>query len=245
MARNRYGNKKQKNQLELVAEEIANKIPNEYRHTQFQGGHAVDVKQKLYIRTQQIAIGIPMDEVVFSHFLTNILAVGIMPWDAIITTLSTYLPEARNSIHDKFLDGEEGTHLFMLDSDVLPPPSVIYRLLVHNKPLVGGWYVKKEKYHIKDVDGNDKVIQRPVVYDFNDKEEFVQRIAPGSGLESVAGAGAGCWMMSREVAEKIGRSPYGDGAGEDLILCRKLHEAGVERWIDWDIKCAHTGVFWV
>jgi len=59
----------------------------------------------------------------------------------------------------------------------------------------------------------------------------------------VDAAGAGCWLMHRDVAKAIGHSPYDmQTGGEDLSLCLKVHEAGFDTWIDWDIACAHAGV---
>jgi len=231
---------------EEVADKVADKIPADTKVTQFQGGHKVSQKSKLQLRTQQIAIGIPMDEVLFSQFFTNFLGIGVMPWDTLITTQSTYLPMARNQVHDQFLEEGGGTHLFMLDSDVLPPPGIILSLLKHDKHMVGGWYRKKEKFWVKTPDGQSTPIQRPVVYDLGDKGGFIQRIQPGQGFEKVAAAGAGCWLMSRELAEKLGESPYDmEGGGEDMNLCRRVTELGYDIYIDWSLPCAHMGVFWV
>jgi hypothetical protein len=237
---------------EQIAEDMAPKVPEGIFHSEYANGHAVDFKAKLQIRTQQIAIGIPMDELMFSKFLANFIGMNIMPWDSLITTQSTYLPEARNQIHDIFLEKAEGTHLLMLDSDVLPPPNYISRMLMHNKPMVSGYYRKKEKYPVKDKDGNITTIQRPVVYDYygvsKDKnhDEFIGRLNPGTGLERVDAAGAGCWLMRRDVAVAIGKSPYDmNRSGEDMTLCRKVTAAGFEMFVDWDAACAHAGVFFV
>lgn len=233
--------------LEAIAQRIADRVPAEVKHVTYDGGSRHEFREALQIRTQAIAIGIPFDELAFSQFTVNLLGLHLMPWDNPITTMSTYLPMARNQIHDIFIENkDQGTHLLMLDSDVLPPPDCINKLLMHKKPMVGGYYCKKEKYPIKQLDGTVTVVQRPVVYDYDkEKDGYVQRFAPGTGLERVGGAGAGCWLMSREVAEAIGKSPYGQDAGEDLILCDKVRQAGFELWIDWTVRCAHTGVFWV
>jgi hypothetical protein len=69
---------------------------------------------------------------------------------------------------------------------------------------------------------------------------------PGKGLEVVDGMGAGCWMIRRDVAEKIGESPFSlDFGGEDLTFCKTLNAAGYDVVVDWDIACAHSGVFFV
>ena len=233
--------------LEAVAEEFVDRVPAEIKHATYDGGSKHEFREALQVRTQAIAIGIPFDELSFSQFAVNLLGLHIMPWDMPITTMSTYLPMARNQIHDIFIENkDQGSHLLMLDSDVLAPPDIINTLLAHNKPIVGGYYCKKEKYPIKKPDGSIEIVQRPVVYDYSDeKSGFIQRVFPGTGLERVDGAGAGCWLMRRDVAEAIGKSPYGEDSGEDLVLCRKITEAGFEMWIDWSMACAHLGAFFV
>ena len=251
--RNRHGTKNGVS-VEDVWKDVARKVeetaPDETFHHHFDGGHAVEHRSNLIIRSQPIAIGLPMDELLFSKFMINFLGLNIMPWDPIITTASTYLPDARNQIHNIFLKNPDATHLLMLDSDVLPPPDFINRMLKHNKPVVGGYYCKKEKYPVKQTDGSIITVQRPVVYDYvglqDGKDIFSQRVFPGSGMERVDGAGAGSWLMRRDVAEALGESPYDmNSGGEDLKLCRKITEAGFEMFVDWNTPCAHCGVFFV
>lgn len=239
-------NRHAKKPFEDVVIAIENKVPKEVTHQHFDGGHKVEQETILKLRADQIAIGLPMDELMFSKFFVNYLGLNTMPWDVVITTQSTYLPDARNQVHNTFLSKDIGNYLLMLDSDVLPPPNFIDRLLSYHLPMVGGWYRKKERYGYKDLNGQVQVTQRPVVYDWDNG--FVQRIQPGTGLEKVAGAGAGAWLMSRAVAEALGESPYdmgGGKGGEDLMMCKKLLDLGIEMWIDWDLACAHCGVFHV
>lgn len=234
-----------------VARKTAEKVKGDIQHSHFDGGHAVEHHQQLIIRPQRIAVGLPMDELMFSQFFENYCGLNIQPWDIIITTRSTYLPDARNQIHNRFLDAKAGSHLLMLDSDVLPPPGFVDRMLKHDKPIVGGWYRKKEKYPVKDLDGKVTTVQRPIVYDFMHTDPsgidiFSQRVFPGKGLERVDGAGAGAWLMRRDVAEALGRSPYDmNSGGEDLKLCRRITQAGFDIFVDWDAACAHCGVFYV
>lgn len=232
--------------LVKIANELKELVPDQINHFSFDGGSAHEHKEYLKIRTQQIAVGLPMDELMFSQFLENLLGLHLMPWDNIIVTRSTYIPDARNRIHDIFIGQANGTHLLMLDSDVLPPPSFIETLLRHDKPMVGGWYKKKEKFGIKNANGEVQIIQRPVVYDYSvDDDGYIQRIAPGTGLEKVGGAGAGAWLMRRDLAEALGKSPYGQDMGEDLVLCDKIRALGVDMYIDWSMACAHVGAFFV
>jgi hypothetical protein len=190
------------------------------------------------IRTTPIMWGIPTDELGFSKFWTRFLrSANVMPWDGWAFSEGTYLEKARNKIHSEFVKHSTMPYLMMIDSDILFPPDMLERLLSHKLPIVGGWY--------KDKNAAD---HHPVIYDFVEDQGgvavFRHRTEPGTGLEKVDGMGAGCWLMSREVAEALGEEPYGKniaGGGEDMKLCRQLLELGIPLHVDWSINCAHLG----
>lgn len=223
-----------------VAKEIVDKgIDTPANHSHYNRGERVEKEIVLDIRPFPIAWGIPMDEILYAKFLPNLLGQIPMPWDAVLTTESTYLPSARNEIHRQFLK-TDCSYLMMLDSDILSPPGMVRRLLTHQKDLVGGWYKNK----------NLKAGPHPIVYDYVYENEegyfFRHRKEPGHGLERVDGMGAGCWLMSRELAEALGECPYSmHKATEDLNLSKKIIDLGFEMWVDWDLACAHMGVSWV
>jgi len=247
----RTDSKKYKHYDEIAAK-LKGKIPEEVTHTNYDGNTVSNFKRVLKIRTIPVAIGIPLDELMFSKFFTNYVTISVMPWDAILTTTSTLVQEARNTIHNLYRNESKAPYLFMLDSDVLPPPDIIERLMAHDKPVIGGYYRKKEKFPIKQLDGSIEMIQRPVVYDYSKYDEekkhhmYTQRISPKEGLESVDGMGAGCWLIKREVVEAVGDSPYTFAeSGEDLAFCRAVHAAGYDVWVDWDTPAGHCGCFWI
>jgi hypothetical protein len=230
--------------IEKIAGKLNGKIPKFASHNVYSPGSEREVKPSIVLRTVPIAIGVPMDELMFSRFFIHFLELDIMPWDATICLQDTYLSEARNKIHNRFLEEKNYDHLLMLDSDVLPPPNLIETLLGNDKDMVGGFYRKKEQFPVKNLAGEViRTVARPVVYK-TDADGFHQYLEPGKGLEKVGGAGAGCWLMSRSAAEAVGKDPYGDSArGEDLRLCRILAEKGIDMWVNWDLSCRHAGVF--
>lgn len=199
-------------------------------------------KQDVLLRTFKIFWGIPCDELSFTKFWTHFEAhANKMPWDGFAASLGTYLPKARNYIHDAFLDSDpDHTHLMMLDSDILFPPFIADRLLAHKLPIVGGWY--------KDKNADD---HHPCVYDFLEEDEkdiihWRHRKSAGVGLEKVDGMGAGCWLMRRDTAEALGKSPYHmNSGGEDMLISRKLMKLGIPLHVDWSLSLAHVGVFHV
>jgi hypothetical protein len=250
MSRKQKHREQPKENWEKVVEQVKPLLPKDaVKHAAYDGGRMSEHTSVLDLRTHRITIGIPLDEVLFSQFFVNFELIDKMPWDNFISTTSTYLPDARNKIHNTFLNDKSSNHLFMLDSDVLPPPKIIKRLLAHNTDCVGGWYRKKEKYSI-EIEGRQQVLQRPVVYDQYDIQDglirYKQKLFPGTGVEDVGAAGAGCWMMSRKLCEALGESPYSmDQGGEDMVICRKITAAGFKMYIDWSLACAHIGTFFV
>lgn len=216
--------------------QLEKRIPDTRKLFVQHGQNVEAATQQVKLRITPVAWGVPMDEVCFSLWMINFVRLPVMPWDVMINTVSTYLPDARNGVHQRFLEDTDVKWLFMLDSDVLPPPSALDKLIAHNLPIVGGWY------RVKGGKSN------PVVYDYlgpgdDGKEHWKQRQGPGEGLEQVDGAGAGCWLMTRETAKALGPKPYSlVRGGEDLELCLKLKELGIPVHIDWSIACAHAGV---
>jgi len=211
--------------------------PTERKTTVFKDTVVNESVKQLTIRKKPIMWGIPCDELGFSTFwITFMRHSNWMPWDGFAGSEGTYLPKARNVIHNTFLDYNM-EYMMMLDSDILFPPDIADRLMVHNLPIVGGWY-------------RDKVAKdhHPAVYDFVEEDEdgithWVHRKFSGEGLEQVDGMGAGCWLMSRETAQALGQDPYDMiSGGEDLVLSRKLMKLGIPLHVDWSINCAHVGV---
>ena len=226
--------------LELLSEELRGEITGQRTASALTRDKKEVLIQEYRIRSIPICWGLPCDEMMFTKWFVNFIRLSSMPWDSFATSESTYLPSARNDIHNTFLNETDAPYLMMLDSDVLPPPNIVEILMSHEKHIVGGWYKSKS-------------LQKgpyPVVYDFHSESDeainWKSREEPGEGLEKVEGMGAGCWLMSRELADALGEDPYDMEKGtEDLVLCKKILDLGYEMWVDWDIDCAHMGVSWV
>ena len=199
-------------------------------------------KHLVQIRNTPICWGVPCDEVMYAKFFVYFVKhANFMPWDSWATTEGTYIGKARNEIHGRYIKKSSGVpYLMMLDSDIVFPPQLVERLMAHKLPIVGGWYKDK---HAED--------HHPAVYDYIEDtpdgvSHWKHRNEPGQGLEKVDAMGAGCWLMTREVAEALGPEPYETfGGGEDMKLCRKLMELGIPLHVDWSLNLAHVGVFYV
>ncbi len=247
---NRIRSRKKKQNLKKIKRQLGERKKTATRAV---AGNTIQRNEEydVNVRAFPIMVGVPMDEVMFSKFFSRFWRLNIMPWDAFATTESTYLPQARNIIHNSFLDSDPlFEHLLMLDSDVLAVPWTIETLLSHKKGLVGGWYHGKGFY---DVDGQK--IYKPTVYrelvevidDVPYYKQYTYAEPKEEGLQKVAAIGAGCLLMHRDVAEDLGESPYhtDKGVGEDMIMSKKVTDLGHDIWVDWGLACAHVGVSYI
>lgn len=216
-----------------------------------------DVEVKVEERELQIPLrpqvdwGIPFDEVNYSAWTIHMLAERIIQnYDGFITTESTYVVDARNYIHNRYLSGSELPYLMMVDSDVLLPRGAVETLIAlsqerDDEAVVSGWYHKKKM--------GDPV---PAVYNVYDKErqsflpyvhEQIKDFYLKEKTTRVAAVAAGCMLMPRGVAEQLGEFPYefkadGQPLGEDMALCRQLSALKIDIMVHWPLLCRHLGV---
>lgn len=152
---------------------------------------------------------------------------------------------ARNVICQQALDGGF-THVFHLDSDVIPPNDAVMRLLAHNKPIVSGMYSRRSKPHGIPVmlKGGQWLTQFPM----------------GQTIE-VDLVGAGCLLIETDllrqlppIAPQKGKQwfdwrvdmasllPQGEALSEDFSFCRWAQKHGHKIWVDTSIECRHAGL---
>ncbi len=239
-------------QIKKVVENIKGKVPTDRRIVRREGGVLTTETAALRIRTQPIMWGIPGDELMFFKFFSRFLLVNQMPWDSYSTTESTYLPNARNDIHDAFLGSHpDWKFLAMVDSDVLYPPYAFDHLMdlsIKNpNALVGGWYHKKGLEQV-----GRKLIAVPTVYREGSAKEkdgavyFRRYDYRGKGIKRVGAIGMGCIVMSRKIAEALGSRPYNmHSGGEDMVICKKITDLGFDILVDWELACPHVGVSYI
>jgi hypothetical protein len=142
------------------------------------------------------------------------------------------------------------SHLFFLDSDVIPPSNVVYRLLKHNKPIISGLYYRRSPPH-----GAPVMIRNGT---------WFTNYVPGSTVE-VDMVGAGCLLLSREFLEHFpaqrpghhwfnwtvnfkNLKPLPVDIQEHLCLSEDFtfnvwakEKMGISTWVDTSIECRHCG----
>jgi hypothetical protein len=112
----------------------------------------------------------------------------------------------------------------MLDSDMMPPPDAIPRLLAHNQPIVGALYRQK---------------RQPFRW-VAAREDLGLTLG---ALERVVVVGAGCLLVRRSVFESLVEPWFeanAEDVGEDATFCRKASAAGLPVLCDTTLECGHV-----
>jgi hypothetical protein len=145
---------------------------------------------------------------------------------------------ARNHIVRDFL-ASDATHLFFVDSDTIPPPDALRKLLAHDKDIVSALTP------IVELDEKTGEYYRKMnCVDISD-----QHMKPNDGLRLCKGAGGSCIMIKRHVFEKLPEPWYrflkkDDGGkvvdvSEDIYFVVTALAAGIRTWADTEIVCKH------
>lgn len=143
--------------------------------------------------------------------------------------------------------------LWFLDADIIPPKDTLLRLINHDKPIVGGLYVRRHNPPFNEMlrfsPGAPNML-RPI-----QDGEYV----PGELVECDAIA-TGCMLLNTELFEKIkprsiiidgnqGRPRWflweewnlPNGMSEDFSFCVWARKQGVPIYCDTSIQCRHLG----
>lgn len=151
---------------------------------------------------------------------------------------------ARNFCVKEFLK-TDFTHLFFIDSDVVPPYNALRQLLSHEKQAITGLYpsVRNDRRQQKEMK-----IYNVFRHEIDEESgELVFRNVYGVGVEDIESCGGGCLLIRRDVLEKMDgnwfRFQYWpDGLvkyGEDIDFCNNLQKLGVKLYADFDVICVH------
>jgi GT2 family glycosyltransferase len=137
--------------------------------------------------------------------------------------------DARNGAAKYFLTSDADALLF-LDSDMMPPPDMLTKLVEHDKPIVSALAFKR-------VPDYEPCIFREV----SETEAVIYHDYP-KGLIEVAGVGMACCLIKKEVFEKVPPPWFMPGElGEDLAFCKRVREAGIPVYCDTTLICKHVG----
>lgn len=160
---------------------------------------------------------------------------GIQPHDA-----------ARNYCVHAFLQ-TDFTHLFFLDSDVVPPLEALDALLDADKDIIAGLYPTMKFRNEQQV--KEMAVFNRIAYAQTDGEsQYRLEEAHGIGIQEIDRAGTGCLLIKRHVLETLPRPHFQflynevgiSAVGEDINFCRKAQEAGFKIYAHFGIVCQHA-----
>lgn len=139
-------------------------------------------------------------------------------------------------------------YLFFLDSDVIPPPDAVYRLMAHNLPIVSGVYHRRSTPH-----------GIPVMLKGG---QWITHY-PQNALIEVDLVGAGCLLLRRDLLEALVANPLngpdghtffewrvhkghmlpkGEALSEDFAMNLHVRRMGYKVMVDTSIQCRHVGL---
>lgn len=130
-----------------------------------------------------------------------------------------------------------GDWLWVMGDDHVFAPDILMRLLQHNVDVVVPLCLQKSPPFL------------PVVFSEED-EDGRHRYAdlPEHGLAEIHAAGSAGILIRKHVLDVLPRPVFGTERGqqnEDLLLCRKIREAGFQIYCDVDTHLGHMGTMCV
>jgi GT2 family glycosyltransferase len=157
--------------------------------------------------------------------------------------------KAREEIVQEFLKSD-CTHIFWVDSDTVPKPDALKKLLDRDEPIVSG-LTAMIQYDEKRKDGDANGFYKR----WNCVGMDDVHLQPNTGVRYIRGAGGSCIMVKREVYEKM-KAPYyefvyKDDNGnptlisEDIYFIMKALKEGYKALCDTSVIAGHyKGIFW-
>ena len=143
------------------------------------------------------------------------------------------LEAARNMQAQRFL-ASSCTHLFLLDSDCVPQPGTVQKLLAYDLPIVAAPHPTRK--------GADRVLMALVR-----SNGHYDTHLPTLGLQRVDAVGGSGLLIERSVMEEYGppwfRCEYDEQGqlhrSEDFWFCERAKERGHEVWADYGLVQQH------
>ena len=134
-----------------------------------------------------------------------------------------------------------GDYLLFVDSDVVPPPDALYRLVAADVDIASG--VVPERFP-----AFEPCLQKT----FEPPTRWTLADLPKTGLLRVPAAGTGCLLIRRRVLETVPTPWFRCGQlvpdllMEDTDFCLRAGEAGFATYAVCDVRCGHevSGILW-
>lgn len=184
----------------------------------------------------KVAVCYPSSDMVHADFALALAGLCLAAHPIPVTVInakSSIVAEARNNgVEDARQSGAE--YLLFLDSDMVFPLTLLHRLLVHRKDIVGALYTK-----------------RLPPYDLLGKAVASQPVPDANGLVEMARLPTGCMLIRMAVFDALSKPYFYFGInqeqqtllGEDYAFCDGARLAGFRIWADLNLsqEIGHIG----
>jgi hypothetical protein len=151
---------------------------------------------------------------------------------------------ASNEIMRKKALYEKYEYLFLLECDIIPPVSIIEKLLLHQKLVVGAAYWTghgdETKMQLRAIDeiGHREYLNRN--YDLREAFNFFD-----GNCKPIFASGNGCILIHRSVLEKIKfRVDPGSIGFADNFFHNDILSLGILNYVDTSIRLTHYNLDW-
>jgi hypothetical protein len=192
-------------------------------------------------KTKNILIGTPNlgsvhSEYTLSLFNTTSLVSQLKDVNINICFVSHQLTQrARNRITDYFLDHDEYTHLFFIDSDIAWKAEDFIKLARHDEPIVCGLYPNKRIFWDRIKYGKDFMTNFSSVVSKQDLENF----NPKTNLSNINKAATGFLLIEKSVFKQL--EDLVEEFEEDGKICRDYWNCKIvnKKWLTEDYYFSH------
>ena len=174
----------------------------------------IDITNKLYKKIKEntsimkLFIGTPCyGAKCFTNYVTALIATKELLQSKGIEVKIEFLgyesliPRGRNTLIAKFMALEDFTHILFIDADIVWNPMDVYKLMLHNKDIIGGIYPQK-KYNWNKVNNvnSPEEVSKLLNYNLNYKsrENKIE-----NGLIELRHIPTGFMMIKREAIEQL------------------------------------------
>lgn len=157
------------------------------------------------------------------------------------------LSNAQNYIREKVL--VEGYDYWLsVESDLIPPKDILWRLLLHGKPVVGVIYYLgdwgSEKPHpacLFEVDKKGNGLNGTRLVPPNELNKYLN-----TGLRQIHGVGLGCTLIHKSILSryKFWTDERFDNKHSDVYFFMNLHNDGIPIFVDTNITVPHYPSSW-